>query len=99
MDTWLGFRLPTSVAVGPDGTVYVAELMSRVSIVDGDGKLLARWGGDSSQKAGQFVAPHGIAIDSHGTCRLILQYGHQSADRWNIRIAPFGPRTESSVKT
>ena len=66
LDTWPGFRLPTSVAVGPDGTVYVAELESRVSIVDGDGNFLARWGGENSQEAGKFVAPHCVAIDSHG---------------------------------
>ena len=28
-----------------------------------------------------------------------LQYGHQSAERWNSKIAPFGPKTESSVRS
>ncbi len=63
---WTGFRQPTHLAVGPDGEVYVPELGHRFSIVDGEGELLARWGGDSSREAGQFVAPHGVAVDSHG---------------------------------
>ena len=61
-----GFQQPTDVAVGPDGTIYVSELGHRLTIMDGDGKILARWGDESSHEPGQFVAPHGIAIDSHG---------------------------------
>ena len=63
---WTGFRQPCDAAVGPDGTVYVAELRHRVSILDAGGNVLARWGGESSHEPGQFVAPHGIAVDSHG---------------------------------
>ena len=63
---WTGFRQPTDVAFGPEGEVYVSELQHRLTIVDGDGQVLARWGGESSHEAGEFVAPHGIAIDSHG---------------------------------
>ena len=66
LDTWTGFRQPTALAVGPDDTVYVTELLSRVSVLDGDGNLLARWGGDSSHEPGQFVSPHCIAMDSQG---------------------------------
>lgn len=61
-----GFKQPTDVAVGPDGTIYVSELGHRVTIMDGDGKILSQWGGESSHEPGEFVAPHGIAIDSHG---------------------------------
>lgn len=63
---WTGFRQPTDVVVGPDDTVYVPELQSRVSILNGDGDLLARWGGESSHESGQFVSPHCVAIDSRG---------------------------------
>jgi len=63
---WTGFRQPTDVKVGPDGEVYVPELTHRFSIVDGEGAVLARWGGESSHDPGQFVAPHGIAVDSRG---------------------------------
>ena len=63
---WTGFNQPTDVVVGPDGTVYVPELGHRFSILDSEGNLLARWGDESSHDPGQFVAPHGVAIDSHG---------------------------------
>ena len=63
---WTGFRQPTDIAVGVHGEVYIPELQHRLSIVDGDGNLLARWGGESSVEPGQFVAPHGVAVDSFG---------------------------------
>ena len=66
LDTWTGFRQPTAVVIGPDDTVYVPELQSRVTILDSDGKVLARWGGEEDTSPGGFIAPHGIAIDSHG---------------------------------
>ena len=43
------------------------NLGPRVSIVDNKGKLLARFGGLHAGNApGQFISPHGIAVDSHG---------------------------------
>ena len=63
---WTGFRQPTDVVVGPDNEAYIPELQHRLSIVDPEGNVLARWGGESSGAPGQFVAPHGIAVDSHG---------------------------------
>jgi hypothetical protein len=66
MTMWTGFRQPTTVAFGPDDEVYVPELSHRFSIVSSEGKVLARWGGESSHDPGQFVAPHGVAVDSHG---------------------------------
>ncbi|MCC6173845.1 MAG: hypothetical protein IT305_00965 [Chloroflexi bacterium] len=38
----------------------------RVSVLDPDGQVLVRWGGDDPYAAGSFFAPHGIAVDSHG---------------------------------
>lgn len=66
LSLWTGFRQPTSVAIGPDGEVYVPELQHRVTIVDGEGNVLSQWGGESSHDPGMFVAPHGLALDSHG---------------------------------
>ena len=63
---WTGFRQPTDVVMGPDGTVYVPELQSRVSVLDGNGALLARWGGEDSHEPGEFASPHCIALDSRG---------------------------------
>ena len=64
---WTGFLQPTAVATGPDGEIYVSELQHRVSIVEAaTGNILAQIGGQNTHEPGGFVAPHGIAVDSHG---------------------------------
>ena len=63
---WSNFKQPTDIAFGKNGEAYVSELQHRISILDEDGNLLARWGDESSHEPGQFVAPHGITVDSQG---------------------------------
>ena len=46
--------------------IDVPELGSRMSILDSDGNLLARWGGEESKESGLFIAPHSAAVDSRG---------------------------------
>jgi streptogramin lyase len=48
------------------GTVFGDARPGRVSVYDADRQLLARWGGADITAAGNFVAPHDIAVDSHG---------------------------------
>ena len=52
----------------------------RISIVDSAGVLLARVGdaGDAGCAPGQFIAPHGLAVDSHGD----VYVGEVSATAW-----------------
>jgi DNA-binding beta-propeller fold protein YncE len=38
----------------------------RVVVFDPHGKVLARWGGPDRTAAGNLIAPHDIAVDSHG---------------------------------
>ena len=38
----------------------------RVSVLDRNGSLVARFGGGTPNTPGNFTAPHGIAVDSHG---------------------------------
>ena len=44
------------------------DLPGRVTVFRQDGKILARFGDDSANRAapGNFIAPHGIAVDSRG---------------------------------
>jgi hypothetical protein len=44
------------------------NLGPRLSIVDGEGKVVARLGGEAGPglESGKFVAPHGLAVDSRG---------------------------------
>ena len=64
--TWPGFVQPTKIFIDKDDIVYVAELGARVSIVDLEGNVLGRWGGEYSHEPGQFWGPHGIWTDSAG---------------------------------
>jgi hypothetical protein len=44
------------------------NIAPRLSIVDGEGKLVARLGGEAgpSLESGKFIAPLGLAVDSRG---------------------------------
>ena len=56
-------ELPSHLAVNKD----VPNLGARVSILSLKGELLGRIGGRfAGEKPGEFVAPHGCAVDSHG---------------------------------
>ncbi len=49
------------------GDAQPGETGGRVSVLDSQGALLARWGGGANPcDAGDFFAPHGICVDSHG---------------------------------
>lgn len=63
---WDGFLQPCKIYIDKDDIMYIAELGSRVSILDLEGNLLGRWGGERSHAPGVFWAPHGIAVDSQG---------------------------------
>jgi hypothetical protein len=56
--------------LGPGMAVNRAHpnLGPRLSIVDGEGKTIARLGGEAGPglETGKFVAPHGLAVDSRG---------------------------------
>ncbi|HLF28856.1 MAG TPA: flippase activity-associated protein Agl23 [Anaerolineae bacterium] len=82
------FSEPWDVAVGPDGSVYVADLWnSRVQKFDADGNFLKLWGGfsDSGQQAagaeGKFYGPRGIAVSPDGQVYV--------ADTGNKRVQVF----------
>jgi streptogramin lyase len=67
MREWTGLAHPDHFYVSPDGTVFVAEIRTHsVNIYSPDGKKLSGWGGQASKEPGQFFAPHGVWVDSHG---------------------------------
>jgi DNA-binding beta-propeller fold protein YncE len=76
---WNNVHRPCGLTVGPDGNIYIGELNGvglvqdcpgyghRLSIYRPDGTLLARYGDpEEGEEPGQFIAPHGIAVDSRG---------------------------------
>jgi DNA-binding beta-propeller fold protein YncE len=66
LDMWTGFGHPTKIYVDRHDVMYVAELDDRVTILDLDGNILGRWGGERTHEPGLFWGPHGIWADSQG---------------------------------
>lgn len=66
LETWPGFLQPCKIFIDSDDIIYIAELGDRVSILDLQGNVLARWGGERSHQLGLFWGPHGIWTDSQG---------------------------------
>ena len=76
---WNNIHRPDAMVLGRDNYIYVGEfngipgvddapgLGHRVSIFDLKGKLVCRFGDPvEGDGPGQFIAPHGIAVDSQG---------------------------------
>ena len=75
------FYGPRGIAVGPNGTVYVADTGNeRVQVFDADGRYLSTIGGPGSG-IGQFHEPSSVAVDRQGRALV--------ADYWNQRVQIF----------
>ncbi len=94
---WPNIHRPCGLTVGPDGNIYVGELNGvanldgalgvghRVSAFDRGGRLVGRFGApEEGSEPGQFIAPHGIGVDSHGN----VYVGEVS---WTIRGSHMAP--------
>jgi DNA-binding beta-propeller fold protein YncE len=77
------FNAPRAIAVGPDGSVYVADSLNhRVQKFDSAGRFLAQVGGQGTGP-GQFQEPWGVAVGPDGSVYV--------ADTWNHRVQKFDP--------
>lgn len=66
--------VPTEVAVGPDGRLYVADGYGSQFILrfDAAGKYLGKFGGKSELQPGKFLQAHGLVFDYRGPVPLLL---------------------------
>jgi hypothetical protein len=77
LDEWGGFIQPCKLFVDSNNIMYVAELQSRVTILDLEGNVLAQLGDPEYRKPepGHFIGPHGVWVDSHGdlyVCEVLM---------------------------
>ena len=66
---WTDFRecLPCTLFIDADNIIYVPELKQRISILNMDGEILARWGrNEPTDEPGYFFAAHTACTDSRG---------------------------------
>jgi DNA-binding beta-propeller fold protein YncE len=65
---WTDLRRPLDISIGPDGHLYISEgsvegLSARVSIMDTQGQVVARW---------DALSAHGSWVDAHGDIYMAL---------------------------
>ena len=60
------FNGPTNIAVGKDGTLYIADTGNqRIQVLDSNGRFLRAFGAQGD-RPGEFIRPKGVAVDSEG---------------------------------
>jgi len=104
-EVWNYFYRPQAFAMGRDGTFYVGEMLNhaelsdhpalghRINVVSHSGEHLARLGDpEIGDEPTQFIAPHGMAVDSQGN----IYVGEVSHTVYGRRFDP--PRTYRSFR-
>jgi DNA-binding beta-propeller fold protein YncE len=92
------FNAPAALAVGPDGSLYVADTMNhRIQKLDPQGRFLTAWGSKGSGR-GQLQEPRGIAVDGRGGI-LVADTGNDRVQRFGLDgrwLASWGRRGEGA---
>jgi DNA-binding beta-propeller fold protein YncE len=103
IDQWTDLLAPTTLFIDPENTVYVPELSilcndykpgpptirPRISILNTDGRPLARWplylsGEGKSDEPGRFIAPHCVWCNSYGDLYVGECFEGQRIQRFRI---------------
>ncbi len=84
------FNGARGIAVGPDGSIYVADQgNNRIEKFDSAGKFLTKWGSKGTGD-GQFDSPSGVAVGKDGNVWV--------SDLWNHRVQEFDANGKFKLK-
>ena len=91
----LGLNHPDSLAIGPDGDLYVTDVSQRVTVISPAGKVLRRWG-RPGRGPGQFRFTNSgdpsIPTDIAGKIAVSPDGDVYVADSGNARVEEFTPQ-------
>ncbi len=68
---------PVGVCVDKQDRVWLSSAGGRVQQFTSEGKYLRGFGDGQGSKPGQFLAPHGVALDSRGNLYVVDAYNHR----------------------
>jgi DNA-binding beta-propeller fold protein YncE len=70
-------RGPTGMCFDAQGRLWISTIGGRVQQFSGKGDYLQVGFGEEGTEPGQFYAPHGLAIDSHGCLYVVDAFNHR----------------------
>jgi hypothetical protein len=65
--------------------IYVPELQARMSILNIEGQISCRWGGEESREPGKFIAPHCACVDSKNNLYIGEVKGGQRIQKFELQ--------------
>jgi sugar lactone lactonase YvrE len=68
---------PIGICCDRHDRLWISAAGGRVQQFTGDGRYLRGFGEEQGKESGQFLAPHGVAIDSRGYLYVVDAYNHR----------------------
>ena len=70
-------RGPVGICLDAGGKVWVSAVNGRVQQYTADGEYLRGLDAEPGSEPGEFMAPHGVAVDGRGELFVVDSYNHR----------------------
>jgi sugar lactone lactonase YvrE len=68
---------PIGICCDRHDRLWISTAGGRIQQFTSDGRYLRGFGEHQGTEPGQFLAPHGLAVDSHGSLYVVDAYNHR----------------------